>query len=223
MSSFSFSHRLQLTKEAIAKLPPDARAEFMASFRLVLWIMGPLLVVTPLGYLFTESARDMIACRGRVSQAVAITAEELQTMPVGSHVRISNCEIVVQSEITSSGIHAERDNVPLYSGSPASASDRRSVYVTLSQETAGAAAVLGMHSKFSLASPAEQISLPPLDAVIVERDEHTIRLVESAAAFTYTGIIVHRGIALICAAIGFLIIVWLVRRSAFVPAVTSGP
>lgn len=223
MSSFSFSHRLQLAKEAIAKLPPKERAKSMASFRLVLWIVGPLLAVTPLAYLFTESAKDMIACRGRDSQAVAITAEELQTMPVGSHVRISNCEIAVQSEITSSGIHAERDNVPLYSGSLASAIDRRSVYVTLTQETAGSAAVLGMHSKFSLTSPAEQISLPPLDAVIVELDDHTIRLVESAAAFTYTRIIIHRCVALVCAAIGFLIILWLVCRSRSVPAVTSVP
>lgn len=184
MSGFSFSHRLHLAREAMAKLPPEERAESMQSLRLALWIMGPLLAVTPLGYLFTESAKDMIACRGRDSQAVAITAEELQTMPVGSHVRISNCEIAVQAGITSSGIQADRDNVPLYSGSPASDSGRRFVYVTLSQETAGSAAVFGLHSKFSLASPAEQISLPPLDAVIVERDEHTIRLVESAAAFT---------------------------------------
>lgn len=223
MSGFSFSHRLQLAKEAIAKLPREEQDESMAAFRLALWIMGPILAVTPLAYLFTESAKDMIACRGRDSQAVAITAEELQTMPVGSHVRISNFEIVVESEITPSGIYAERDNVPLYSTNSTSASDRRFVYVTLSQETAGSTAVLGLHSKFSMASPEERISLPPLDAVIVEHDESTIRLVESKAAFTYTRILIHRGIALIGAAIGFLIIFWLVRRSRSVSAVTSGP
>jgi len=170
-------------------------------------------------YLFTESARDMIACRGRALPAMSITADALQSLPVGSHVLISNFEIVVQYKMTSSGMHAERLNVPVYSPGPASTNDRPSVYVTLSQETAGTAAVLSMHSEFSQVSPAEQFSLPPLDAVIISRDDSTIHLVESSAAFTYLRIMMYRGMAMTCAGGGFAMVFWLFRGKRSLQAI----
>ncbi len=214
MSSFSFAHRLQLAKEAIAKLPREERTQSRARLRLALWIMGPLMAVVPLVYLFTESVTDMIACHGRHLPPVSVTASELQTMPVGSHVLISNFEISVQSKMTSTGIHATRHNVPLYSPNPTSTSHRRSAFVTLSQETAGTAAVLGIHSKFTPSSHDKQISLPPLDAVIVSGDETTIRLVESTAAFTYSRILLNRAIAVSCVVMGMMIILLLIRQIA---------